>query len=177
MGPFTLLDEIGIDVAVEVARILTAAYGGRMEAAPFFHRLEGRKDLLGKKSGKGFYLHSRGKQSPNPEMLRLLQAGRARRGASDDFDVVHRPVLSMVNEAARALEEGVVSSARELDLALILGIGFPAFRGGLLRYADEMGIQRVRDALAGYAQRFGERFTPAPLIESMAASGRSFHTD
>ena len=177
MGPFTLLDEIGIDVAVEVARIHTAAYGGRMEAAPFFRKLAGRTDLLGKKSGKGFYLHAQGRRTPNPEMLRLIRPGRARRGEVEDFDVVHRPVLGMVNEAARVLEEGVVSSARELDLALILGIGFPAFRGGLLRYADELGIRRVRDTLAGYARRFGDRFAPAPLIESLAAKERGFLGD
>lgn len=175
MGPFRLLDEIGIDVAIEVARVLMAAYGGRMEAAPFFGALEGRADLLGKKSGRGFYLHSGEKYLPNPELLRLSSPRKKSWGEADDFDVVHRPILSMVNEAARALEEGVVSSARELDLALVLGIGFPPFRGGLLRYADELGVRRVRDTLARYAQRFGERFAPAPLLQTLAGKGQGFH--
>jgi 3-hydroxyacyl-CoA dehydrogenase/enoyl-CoA hydratase/3-hydroxybutyryl-CoA epimerase len=179
MGPFRLLDEIGIDVAVEVGRVLMGAYGGRMEAASFFGALAGRADLLGTKSGKGFYLHSSREHSPNPEMLRLCSrrfpARRKQWGPAEDFDVVHRPLLSMVNEAARALEEAVVSSARELDLALILGIGFPPFRGGLLRYADELGVRRVRDTLARYAERFGPRFAPAALLQTLAAKGQGFH--
>ncbi len=174
MGPFRLLDEIGIDVAIEVARVLMAAYGGRMAAASFFGSLEGRRDLLGKKSGRGFYLYSGERQLPNPELLRLSR--RKGWGEAEDFDVVHRPILSMVNEAARALEEGVVSSARELDLALVLGIGFPPFRGGLLRYADELGIRRVRDTLARYAQQLGERFAPAALLQTLAGKGQGFHS-
>jgi 3-hydroxyacyl-CoA dehydrogenase/enoyl-CoA hydratase/3-hydroxybutyryl-CoA epimerase len=175
MGPFRLLDEIGIDVAIEVARVLMAAYGARLEAASLFGALAGRADLLGKKSGKGFYLHSGRKLTPNPEVLRLSSARRKDWGQAEDFDVVHRPLLSMVNEAARALEEGVVSSAQELDLALILGIGFPPFRGGLLRYADELGVRRVRDTLARYAERFGQRFTPAALLQTLAGKDRGFH--
>jgi 3-hydroxyacyl-CoA dehydrogenase len=81
----------------------------------------------------------------------------------------------MVNEAARALEEGIVGSPGQLDLALILGTGFPPFRGGLLRYADELGIGRVRDTLASYAERYGERFAPAPRIERLAQEGSGFH--
>jgi 3-hydroxyacyl-CoA dehydrogenase/enoyl-CoA hydratase/3-hydroxybutyryl-CoA epimerase len=174
MGPFALLDEIGIDIAVEVAGILGRAYGERMEPPALFAALAGRKDLLGRKSGRGFYLYPGRGKTPNPEMLELA-GKRRRKAAPDSFDIVHRPILNMLNEAARALEEGAVSSAQELDLALILGIGFPPFRGGILRYADELGLRRVRDTLARFAGELGDRFAPAPLIEKLAAEERGFH--
>jgi 3-hydroxyacyl-CoA dehydrogenase/enoyl-CoA hydratase/3-hydroxybutyryl-CoA epimerase len=175
MGPFALLDEIGIDIAIEVAGILGSSYGGRMEPPALFAALKGRRDLLGRKSGRGFYVYSGKSKSPNPEMLELA-AKRRRQGESPDrFDIVHRPILAMLNEAARALEEGAVASAQELDLALVLGVGFPPFRGGILRYADELGLRRVRDTLARFAGQLGDRFAPAPLIEKLAAGGEGFY--
>ncbi len=177
MGPFRLLDEIGLDVGREVARILHAAYGPRAEPPAAMERLAGRKDMLGRKTGKGFYVYKGKKAAPNHEIRALLAAGDgAGRGARlSPRDILHRPLLMMVNEAARALQEKAVSGPRELDLALILGAGFPPFRGGLLRYADEMGSTRVRDTLAEYNERLGERFSPAPLLESMIHDGKKFH--
>ncbi|HVP19177.1 MAG TPA: 3-hydroxyacyl-CoA dehydrogenase family protein, partial [Spirochaetia bacterium] len=96
--------------------------------------------------------------------------------SASSFDVVHRPLLAMLNEAARALDEGVVSSPRDLDLALILGTGFPPFRGGLLRWAeDELGIGRARDLMELFARAIGSRFVPAPLISRLAAEGKGFY--
>ena len=175
MGPFTLFDEIGIDVAIEVARVLENAYSERMKAAPVFDGFAERTDLLGKKSSKGFYLYENGKKGrPNPEIPGLLKSGgaSAARRMSDE-DVVHRPILALLNEAARALEEGVVGSARELDLALVFGIGFPPFRGGILRYADQLGLANMKSTLERYAAAYGERFAPAPLIDRLAAAGET----
>ena len=81
----------------------------------------------------------------------------------------------MLNEAARALEEGIVSSAREVDLALVLGTGFPPFRGGILHWAeDELGISKAREMLELYARTVGGRFTPAPLLSRLSAESRGF---
>ena len=178
MGPFTLLDEIGIDVAREVGRVLSQAYGRRMEASSAIESLAARADLLGRKTGKGFYLHRNGKRIPNPEMRRLIEARQgARKGAPGRDETRDRPLLAMVNEAALALQEGIVASAQEVDLALILGTGFPPFRGGLLRWADQRGIGVIHEALAGFARRHGERFTPAPLLVTLASERKGFHQE
>jgi 3-hydroxyacyl-CoA dehydrogenase/enoyl-CoA hydratase/3-hydroxybutyryl-CoA epimerase len=187
MGPFTLLDEIGIDVARDVGRVLSRAYGHRMEASAVIESLAGRADLLGKKTGRGFYLHAGRKRIPNPEMRRLIaephgtadrQGSAERRGSGKGVpgrdETRDRPLLAMVNEAARALQEGIVASAQEADLALILGTGFPPFRGGLLSWADSRGIRVIHDMLAEFARRHGERFTPAPLIITLASEGKGF---
>ncbi len=186
MGPFRLLDEVGIDVGHEVARTLHTAYGERMETGALFDAFEGHDQLLGKKSGRGFYLYGK-KPKPNPEMKGILsevrrtsaqgsRGSRSTAGRLSDFDLVHRPILNMLNEASRALEERVVESPGELDLALVLGTGFAPFRGGLLRYADDdLGITRIHDLLADYAERFGPRFTPAPLIHRLAGAGTGYY--
>ena len=83
--------------------------------------------------------------------------------------------MSMINEAARVLEDGITSSAGDLDLAMVMGTGFPPFRGGLLRYVDHLHVKTVLDRLRSAADDVGERFAPAPLILDLAATGRSFY--
>ena len=80
----------------------------------------------------------------------------------------------MVNEAAHALEEQVVEGPDSVDLAMVMGTGFPPFRGGLLRWADSEGIQKIHDALSEYAGKLGNRFAPAPLLARMAEQNRTF---
>jgi len=177
MGPFALLDEIGIDVATHVAAILGRAFADRMEPVSLLSSVAIAGGLLGKKSGQGFYLY--GRQRPagpgrraNPMIRHLLPAPSSN---ALPFDIVHRPLLAMLNEAARVLEERVVSSPGELDLALVLGTGFPPFRGGLLRWAEEeLEIRRACELLEIYARTFGSRFAPAPLLDRLAAEGRRF---
>ncbi len=178
MGPFTLLDEVGIDVGYEVARECMQAYGERMQTSGFFEALEGNTELLGKKSGKGFFLYDkkRKKPQPNPEMQKLIRKHVTARGKRlSEFDMVHRPVLAMVNEAARALEERIVETPTDVDVAMIMGTGFPPFRGGVLRYADDLGLTCVRDTLSRYADEYGVRFRPADLIQQLAGESRSFY--
>ncbi|MDH5464868.1 MAG: 3-hydroxyacyl-CoA dehydrogenase family protein, partial [Thiovulaceae bacterium] len=81
----------------------------------------------------------------------------------------------MVNEAARCLEEGIVANARHLDVAMIMGTGFPPFRGGLLKYADSLGIDNVLASLERLQEHCGERFAPAKLIVSMAKAKKTFY--
>jgi 3-hydroxyacyl-CoA dehydrogenase/enoyl-CoA hydratase/3-hydroxybutyryl-CoA epimerase len=176
MGPFRLLDEVGIDVAADVAETLIGAFSNRMETGGFFERAAARENLLGKKSGKGFYLYrGKGKEVPNPQITNLRSTAMSAENAPTAFDILHRPLLSMVNEAARCLEEKIVDSPEELDLAMIMGTGFPAFRGGLLRWADTLGMQEIDRLLKSYADRYGKRFEPARLIESHLKEGRGFH--
>lgn len=183
MGPYTLLDEVGLDVGFHVAQTLHQAFGERMATAPILDQVKGRPELFGKKTGAGFYRYSSGKKTGvNSAMQDLVRrhsadhgtAARSSRtpGARDIFD---RAMLNMVNEAAYALDAGIVGSPQELDMAMILGTGFPPFRGGLLRWADSQGAGRIADRLAELAQRYGERFQPAPMLSALARVGGRFH--
>ena len=99
--------------------------------------------------------------------------GISARELADDV-VVDRAVLIMINEAARCLEEGVVRSAEDLDLALVFGTGFPPFRGGLLRYADTLGAAHVVQRLQTLAGQHGVRFEPCARLREMAQEGTAF---
>jgi len=170
MGPFTLADEVGIDIGEKVSGILFAAYGMRMQPSDVLSGMT-QKQWLGKKTGRGFYLHKGNKRVPNPD-VQQFQKGQSR---LDDGTILDRAVLMMVNEAARCLEEKVVANARYLDMAMVLGTGFPAFRGGLLRYADSEGITNILQRLSSLSKQYGERFSPAPLLVRMAKKEQIFY--
>lgn len=174
MGPMALLDEVGIDVAAKVAGILTEAFGARMEKSGVVEKLyaDGRH---GKKNGKGLYLYENGKRKgPDTSVYKVL--GVKAPHAANDKQVVERMVLSMINEASLILDEKIVASAGELDLAMIMGTGFPPFRGGLLRYADSLGLPYVVSRLDALSS-VGPRFRPnAPLVRLAERDGKFYQT-
>jgi 3-hydroxyacyl-CoA dehydrogenase/enoyl-CoA hydratase/3-hydroxybutyryl-CoA epimerase len=174
MGPFVLADETGIDVGYKVIQELEAAFSPRLQAAPVLERLI-EAGLLGKKSGGGFYLHKGKQRTANPQAIELT-AGFRKKEMSDE-DIVDRLILTMLNEAAMCLQEGIIQRADYLDMALITGIGFPPFRGGLLRYADEQGIPMIVNRLNNLKTAFGDRFEPAGLLVEMEAEGRTFYSE
>ena len=92
-----------------------------------------------------------------------------------DEQILDRAVLIMVNEAARCIEEGVVEGPEQLDLAMVMGTGFAPFRGGLLHYADDRGVSEIKQRLEELAIAFGDRFTPAPLLEKIVSNGGRFY--
>jgi 3-hydroxyacyl-CoA dehydrogenase/enoyl-CoA hydratase/3-hydroxybutyryl-CoA epimerase len=175
MGPFEVVDEVGLDVAHKVAGVLSRAFPDRMQPAPALEKLiaSGR---LGRKSGAGFYRHAKSGRTLDPVVPRLLGLRRVRRPQSLEV-LSERMVLAMINEAARCLEEGVVEDAGMLDLAMIFGAGFPPFRGGVLRHADTIGLPRIEARLTAFRAEKGERFAPARLVAKMAAEGGSFTGD
>ncbi|MCE9594709.1 MAG: enoyl-CoA hydratase/isomerase family protein [Planctomycetes bacterium] len=190
MGPLELLDEVGFDVAAHAAVSLGSAYGARMQSSHVIRRaLE--VGIKGKKNGKGFYLHGvdaktgRAKRgAPNPEINRFREPS-ARKMDHSDSSVLDQLLFSMLNEAARCLEEGVVVGARELDLASVFGMGFAPFRGGLLRWADTVGardivarLRRIAGAPDVLARVEGSaRFQPAQLLTALGEHGGRFHAD
>lgn len=172
MGPFTLLDEIGLDIGVKVTHILHDALGERMKPPAIMDNMDTLK-LLGRKGGKGFYVYEEGKRTGfNPDVLALVKVPPNPKMPGEIQD---RLALIMLNEAARCLEEGVVSDAPQLDLALIYGIGFPPFRGGIFRYADHLGIKIVHQKLAFLSKVAGENYVPTRLILEMVAEGKTFY--
>ena len=174
MGPFEVLDEVGLDVAQKVAGVLGRAFPERVAPAVLLDKVvaAGR---LGKKNGVGFYRHRGRERQPDPALRALLRLRRPRKSPNLDA-LAERMVLVMINEAARCLEEGVVADAGWLDLAMILGSGFPPFRGGPLRHADSLGLSRVESRLIALKAEKGDRFRPAPLLARLAAQGGTFTT-
>jgi 3-hydroxyacyl-CoA dehydrogenase/enoyl-CoA hydratase/3-hydroxybutyryl-CoA epimerase len=179
MGPFVLADEVGLDIGYHVAAILEQAYGERMQIAGIFTHIFKEKKLLGKKSGVGFYIHKSKDRSYNKNLDEILLTYRfANHITTKPFTtevIVDRCILTMVNEAARCLEEKIVKNSEYLDMAMIMGTGFPAFKGGLLKYADNRGIQVVCDKLNELADLYGDRFRPAQLLVDKAQAGESFY--
>ena len=171
MGPFTLADEVGLDVGYKVAKVLEEAYGERMKVSSILDRVYHQMQLLGKKSGKGFYIHTSGKPKANAEVKNLVYSKRN----LEKQEILDRAILIMVNEAAMCLEEKIVENARYLDMAMVMGTGFPPFRGGLLRYADAIGIERIVITLQALSTSYGLRFEPAKLLQEMARDKKTFY--
>ena len=176
MGPFRLLDEVGLDVSRHVAGILYEAFGDRMRPAPALVKLS-ETARLGKKGGRGFYLFEGEREKGVDESIyaELADAVPAERRTIGKDVIQERCILVMINEAARALEDGIVSEAGAVDLAMITGTGFPPFRGGLLRHADALGLPKIVEKLEAYERELGVRFQPAPLLRAHAEAGRGFY--
>jgi 3-hydroxyacyl-CoA dehydrogenase/enoyl-CoA hydratase/3-hydroxybutyryl-CoA epimerase len=177
MGPIRLLDEIGLDVAMHVGNTMVRGYGTRMAAPNFAGRLasQGRK---GKKSGAGFYNFTEEGTKADPQIKKLLGVSREKKkGAKEELGL--RLILPLINESVRCLDEGVagapgVESAQQIDLASVMGYGFPAFRGGILYFAQSLGAKVLLEKLSLLERTVGSRFAPAPGIEKRAKSGASF---
>jgi 3-hydroxyacyl-CoA dehydrogenase/enoyl-CoA hydratase/3-hydroxybutyryl-CoA epimerase len=160
MGPFRLIDEVGIDIGAEVGVTLCRAFP-YLVPSPLMARAAAG-GFLGKKGGKGFYRYQQGhSQGPNPDVDVLLELNKGRHPGAEE---VERLLYLMVNEAARCLQEGVVATAADVDTGMVFGTGFPPFRGGLCRWADAEGLKRIGERLEHLAQRYGSRFEPAPYL-------------
>jgi len=172
IGPFTLADEVGIDIGDKVSSILYEAYGERMKPSVLLAQMTD-KEWLGKKTGTGFYTH-KGKAKAHNDQIGELHTSNS---TLEDSTILDRAILIMVNEAARCLEEGVVDNARYLDMAMVMGTGFPAFRGGILRYADAEGLENIVKRLKDLEVKYGERFAPANLLVVLASENKTFYKE
>jgi len=181
MGPAHLLDVVGIDVAHRAAGVMTQGFPDRMQIG-FRSAVElmfeaGR---FGQKTGAGFYRYEqdrRGKpvKTADPEALAMIAGISAAPRAFDEQDIIERMMVPMCNELVRCLDENIVDSAGEADMALVMGIGFPVFRGGALRYMDHMGLAEfcaAADRHAGIAAVYG---VPESL-RARARDGRRFYS-
>jgi 3-hydroxyacyl-CoA dehydrogenase/enoyl-CoA hydratase/3-hydroxybutyryl-CoA epimerase len=173
VGPATLLDEVGLDVALKAAGVMHAAFGERLAPADVVGRMlaDGRQ---GRKGGKGFYRYEDGKKSGADDSVYDVLGVKPL--AEVPTEMVHkRLVYAMLNEAAMAAGEGVVRSPRDGDLGAIFGIGFPPFRGGPLRLIDELGPTQVVATLRDLSLNHGDRFRPAESLVALAERGGTFH--
>ncbi|MBT3981888.1 MAG: fatty oxidation complex subunit alpha [Bacteriovoracaceae bacterium] len=175
MGACRLMDEIGIDVLVKVGKIMEEGLGPRARACGI-SKAAFDSGLLGKKTSKGFYLYdAKGKPGDlNSEIEKFLPNMGSKN--MDETSIQMRVFLPMINEAARILSDGIVSKASVVDLGLIFGTGFPPFRGGLLKYADSEGLDRITGALERFASEVNEdRYSPAPLLKNLVAEKKKFY--
>lgn len=172
MGPFEVVDEVGLDVAKKVAEVLGTAFPQRMAPAPVLAKMV-EAGRLGKKSGKGFYRRDGRRRVPDSSVRPLLGLGAERRAESHDA-LSERMVMAMINESAWCLEDGVVADAGAVDLAMIFGTGFPPFRGGPLRWADTLGLPQVVTRLRALRAEKGERFEPCPGLVRRAEAGETY---
>lgn len=181
MGPFVLADTVGIDVGYKVAKSLNQEYGERMNVCHLLSEMTKDKTLLGKKSNQGFYKYNQDGKSLginpiiNDIVVRLRNADHVNKVQISSQDIIDRCMLIMVNEAAKCLEENVVKNHRYLDMAMIMGTGFPAFRGGILRYADAFGIGNVVVRLKEFNKTYGARFEPSKLLIDMDRNSQKFY--
>ena len=175
MGPFALLDQVGLDTAKHVGEVLQAAFGERIGGDGSLLDVMVSNGRLGQKNGKGFYRYRGDKRTlVDPDAYKLLAIPAAKELPAETLQ--ERMVLSMVNEAIVCLDQAVAREARDIDLAMVMGTGFPPFRGGLLRYADSIGIPIVADRLARLGDAHGERFRPAAMLSRMVREQRRFYS-
>ncbi|MDO8733556.1 MAG: 3-hydroxyacyl-CoA dehydrogenase NAD-binding domain-containing protein, partial [Elusimicrobiota bacterium] len=182
VGPFALMDEIGIDVGYKVADILESVFGERMKVPSILSKIY-REKLFGKKTGRGFfiYINKKSGKIPNKEIYNLLPPIKKQPVISQpvvsDKDILCRMVYRMVNEGCRCLEESVCQEPSDIEVGMIMGIGFPAFRAGLLHYADSIGMDKIVKELerfAGTAGTGSERFKPCNYLIKLAQQKQKF---
>ncbi len=178
VGPFALLDEVGLDVARHAGEVVRGALGDRLAAPPVFEPMIGDK-RLGRKSKRGFYLYEeegkkKGEKKVDQAVYRLLDWQPKPIG---DEEIVDRCWLQMLNETVRCMEEGIITKPADVDIGVIFGFGFPPFRGGLLHEADRRGLPWVVERLEAFAAKHGKRLEPADLLRTMAAKGETFYKD
>jgi len=173
VGPITLLDEVGLDVGAKASKVMHATFGDRLAPSPLIEQLLADK-RMGRKNGRGFYLYHKGQRTgPDEKVYDLL--GLRPKAPGSTLLVQQRLVYSMLNEAAMAMGEGVVRSPRDGDIGAIFGIGYPPFRGGPLRYLDDLGADKVVGVLRELEAKFGVRFAPCETLVQMASRGAKFY--
>ncbi|MEP6685406.1 MAG: 3-hydroxyacyl-CoA dehydrogenase NAD-binding domain-containing protein, partial [Verrucomicrobiota bacterium] len=183
MGPLRLVDEIGIDITVDIAHTLEKAFGARDRAPEILRKMYDAK-MLGHKSGSGFYKYEGKQQVPNealdewrspvrhpersegphePASANTREVLRSAQNDKEGVGLSNRLIFLMVNETARCLEEKIVATPEDADYGMILGTGFPTFRGGPLRYAENYGLRRLVTEMDELHSRVGEKFAPCEL--------------
>jgi 3-hydroxyacyl-CoA dehydrogenase/enoyl-CoA hydratase/carnithine racemase len=180
MGPATLADLTGIDINYHVNRTFEKRLGERYKVHPLTERIY-QTGCFGRKTGAGYFDYSGEQPVPNPKVVNVVQKYLRDNQISPremSKDEIIDTMLSLgINEAALMIEEGICDRPQDMDLALIYGLGYPPYRGGVLRYADKWGLKNVYQKLVDLEKQYGPRFKPADLIKEMAESGKTFYTD
>ncbi len=176
VGPITLMDEVGLDVAAKAAGVMREALGERLSPAIAIDALV-KSGRLGRKNGKGFFHYDDGKKGSPDEAVYGVLGVSAQPNPPVEYDMVTRLTLAMLNESVRALEEGVIRQPRDGDIGAIFGIGYPPFRGGPFRTLDALGAATVVQTMERLAGKYGERFAPAAMLTELARRNGRFYQE
>jgi 3-hydroxyacyl-CoA dehydrogenase len=178
MGPFAVGDLAGLDIGW-AARKRRAAANPNYRKMPIADRLceLGR---FGQKTGAGWYRYEKGDRTPHPdpEVARIIREVGAEMGVEQrsftDEEILRRLLFASVNEACKILEENIAYRSSDIDIMWLHGFGFPRYRGGLMHWADTIGVQEVHAQIAAWHQRYGDRWAPSAKLRALAESGTSF---
>ncbi|GJM13138.1 MAG: fatty acid oxidation complex subunit alpha [Pseudohongiella sp.] len=179
MGPAYLLDVVGLDTAVHAQAVMADGFDRmKSDLDTVIEKLFEQK-ALGQKSGSGFYRYEpdkkgKPKKLPNPDTEQLASSMATASKDFEDQEIVERMMLTLCMETIRCLEDGIVNTAIEADMGLVLGIGFPPFRGGALRYVDSLGLSQFCAIADKYAD-LGELYHPTDELRAMAAANKTFY--
>lgn len=176
MGPITLYDTVGLDVAVHAGEVMKAAFPDRVEPSSILPAMLAA-ERRGKKNGKGFFDYTtdkkgRQKGQPSDEVEKIISP--LRKESDPGTDLADRLFLPMLLEATRLIEDGIVDDVRDVDLGLIYGIGFPPFRGGLFCWADTLGTKALVEKLKPYSE-LGKRYEPTNMLLELAKADKKFY--
>ncbi len=176
VGPITLYDMVGLDTGLYAGQVLQAGYADRAVATPILADLV-KLGRMGKKAGKGFRgVDKKGKFVADPEVQPLIAQHVKKKSELSDEDIADRLFICMALEAIRALEDKIARQPGDVDMAMILGVNFPAFRGGPLRWVDSEGAGKIIERAKKW-ESLGKRFSiPAALSES-AKNGTRFYSN
>ncbi len=176
MGPITLNDLVGLDTSLYAGRVINTAFADRAAPTKILDELV-KAGRLGQKSGAGFYGYGKGSRGiDDPALDSILAKCRTGQRQFDNEELTDRLFLPMLTEASRVLSEGIVRDPGDVDMGLILGIGFPPFRGGILRWADTLGLAKVLEKLKRY-EPLGLRFQPTEQMRQLASEGKGFYRE
>lgn len=178
LGPGSLEDLTGIDIGYHVNQTFARKLGDRYALHPLIERIY-QTGCYGRKTKAGYFDYSGEKPVPNPRVAEVIQRFQQEKGGSPrsmtSTEIMDTLLALGINEAAWMIEEGICESPADMDLAMINGTGFPAYRGGILRSADAWGLQAVYAKLLELEGRYGPRYRPAALLREMAESGKTFY--
>ncbi len=180
MGPFAMGDLAGLDVGWRIRKRRMAERRLNRSDDPVADALC-EKGRYGQKTGAGWYKYEAGARTPvpDPEVEAMIVAESERRGIArrgiDAREIVERCMYQLVNEGAKILEEGIAARASDIDVIYANGYGFPRWRGGPMFHADLVGLKTVYDSVSRFYDRLGEAWRPAPLLERLAAAGKTFN--
>ena len=180
MGPAYLIDVVGLDTGVHGAEVMAEGFPDRMKPdykGGIKHLFENNR--LGQKNGVGFYKYEMDKKGKPKKLAdeatyELLKAVQTDSRQVDDQEIIDRMMIAFCNETVRCLEDNIVASAGEADMAMIMGVGFPPFRGGPCRYIDQIGVANYVELCNKYAHLGKAYEAPAKLV-TMAANGETFY--